>query len=176
MGVFGPTKKGGGLDMRFKSNKGGYLGKVVRLTGVLSSRGSDDVDDFLQRKKKEEGAELLSRVQTITDPKFFPKERNELIELLDELSQYIGENQIMELGGLTSYDDIEGDWASAQSLAEAAFIIACEMLKELSVKEHKAYLKFFDEKVNKPKRERKRAFIVTVFLVVILFVLTKFLE
>ena len=77
---------------------------------------------------------------------------------------------------ITSYNDIEGDWASAQSLAEAAFIIACEMLKELSVKEHKAYLKFFDEKVNKPKRERKRAFIVTVFLVVILFVLTKFLE
>ena len=45
MGLFGPTKKGGGLDMRFKSNRGGYLGKGLRLGSELyhlsqSSRSS----------------------------------------------------------------------------------------------------------------------------------------
>ena len=35
MGIWGPTKKGGGLDMRFKSNSGGYLGKSLRLGADL---------------------------------------------------------------------------------------------------------------------------------------------
>ena len=37
MGLFGPTKKGGGLDRRFKSNKGGYLGKALGLASSLNS-------------------------------------------------------------------------------------------------------------------------------------------
>lgn len=43
MGLFGPTKKGGGLDRRFSSNKGGYLGKASRFA---SSLGGDDDDDY----------------------------------------------------------------------------------------------------------------------------------
>jgi hypothetical protein len=46
MGLFGPTKKGGSFDMRFKSNRGGMLGKVSR--GVSSGLGSmlnDGIDD-----------------------------------------------------------------------------------------------------------------------------------
>lgn len=40
MGLFGPTKKGGGLDRRFKSNSGGYLGKTVSLVNGLSALAS----------------------------------------------------------------------------------------------------------------------------------------
>ena len=40
MGIFGPTKKGGGLDMRFKSNSGGYLGKTASLVSGLSALAS----------------------------------------------------------------------------------------------------------------------------------------
>jgi len=40
MGIFGPTKKGGGLDRRFKSNSGGYLGKTVSLVSGLNALAS----------------------------------------------------------------------------------------------------------------------------------------
>jgi hypothetical protein len=37
MGIFGPTKKGGGFDMRYKSNHGGMMGKVGRgLSGLFA--------------------------------------------------------------------------------------------------------------------------------------------
>jgi hypothetical protein len=42
MGLFGPTKKGGGLDMRFKSNKGGYLGKAF---GFIASEMSNETEN-----------------------------------------------------------------------------------------------------------------------------------
>lgn len=47
MGLFGPTKKGGGLDRRFKSNSGGYLGKTVSLVSglnALTSTASEEVN------------------------------------------------------------------------------------------------------------------------------------
>lgn len=40
MGIFGPTKNGGGLDRRFKSNSGGYLGKTVSLVSGLNALAS----------------------------------------------------------------------------------------------------------------------------------------
>jgi hypothetical protein len=44
MGLFGPSKKGGGLDMRFKSNKGGYLGKAFGL--FATSESESDENDY----------------------------------------------------------------------------------------------------------------------------------
>ncbi len=47
MGLFGPTKKGGGLDMRFKSNKGGYLGKALGgIASELSNETEKEVTDL----------------------------------------------------------------------------------------------------------------------------------
>jgi hypothetical protein len=55
MGIFGPTKKGGGLDRRFSSNKGGYAGKIIGA--VIDKRASmkedDDDDDYDDIEDKE---------------------------------------------------------------------------------------------------------------------------
>jgi hypothetical protein len=96
MGLFGPTKKGGGLDMRFKSNEGGYLGKAVNFFGSFSSGSSDssdldddfDVDTDLETDTDAEIDELLKEIDTNemeTNTTFDSNEVNDLCNHLDQL-------------------------------------------------------------------------------------------
>jgi len=150
MGIFGPTKKGGGLDMRFKSNRGGYLGKAVNAFGALQSGSEEEDTRFELTEKEKEGAKLHSRMCKIT----VPEGKDELIELLDELGQYISDEQIMALSGIT--DSAEIGWhpyfGSAQRLAQSLFSEACEKLKELSIEESRPY-----EELMEPIRAKERS-------------------
>lgn len=152
MGIFGPTKKGGGLDMRFKSNQGGYTGKVANAIGGLLSAANDSNEkssfSFTEREKK--GAALHARLCQIN----IPEAKDELIELLDDLSEYISDEQIMELSGITDAEEIASDayFASAQRLAQSLFGEAFDKLKEHSIEESAPY-----EEVIEPIRARERA-------------------
>ena len=158
--------------MRFKSNRGGYLGKAVRVGGALFSGTGDDFDYF----KSAKGSELRSRLMAIKWWHFEAKEKEDVIEILDDVSRYISDDQIMELSGIAKPHEIDGDWASIQNTAQLVFIAACERLKELSAEEHQTYLKYYDEKVSEPEREKKRNFKRAIIALVILLVLASFIE
>lgn len=81
MGLFGPTKKGGGLDKRFSSNKGGYLGKASRFA---SSFGGGD-DDYDYSNSNDDGEDYLSKFTFEGDVDSICVE---LDELLKEAEQY----------------------------------------------------------------------------------------
>lgn len=52
MGLFGPSKKGGGLDLRFKSNKGGMVGKISNVLGDAAFGIADGIGNTLKDSSK----------------------------------------------------------------------------------------------------------------------------
>lgn len=94
MGIFGPTKKGGGLDKRFSSNKGGYTGKIMGLFSAMSS--SSEIDDIEDEKKKKEMDDRLKYFDQKGDnltSRDIPEDEKGVIDFIDEM---IG---IIELNG-----------------------------------------------------------------------------
>ena len=81
MGLFGPTKKGGGLDMRYSSNKGGYTGKIL---GGLGSFLDDDDDGTYESYQPdllndpEHRSELLNSIDVSGDTESILKNVNKL--------------------------------------------------------------------------------------------------
>ena len=94
MGIFGPTKKGGGLDKRFSSNKGGYTGKIMDLFSAMSS--SSEIDDIEDEEKKKEMDDRLQYFDQKGDnliSRDIPEDEKGVIDFIDEM---IG---IIELNG-----------------------------------------------------------------------------
>tara|TARA_B100001564_G_scaffold172091_1_gene144772 strand:+ start:1823 stop:2347 length:525 start_codon:yes stop_codon:yes gene_type:complete len=93
MGIFGPTRKDGGLDRRHSENKGGYTGKIMGLFSAMtassktSKMGTDEsnkkMDDRLKHFENK-GDNLVSRD--------IPDDEQGVIDFIDEMISIIEMN------------------------------------------------------------------------------------
>ena len=144
MGLFGPTKKGGGLDKRFRSNKGGYLGKAIRFAGSSSSSSNQRSSYTPLTQQQKEGLKHLRLLNNIDIEGDIAKGlvgddvKAELIGMLDHLlSKYIKINDLMDLSGISDEVELDSDayWGSVKSQARLVYDKACKKLKEFSPNE-----------------------------------------
>jgi hypothetical protein len=100
MGIFGPTKKGGGFDMRYKSNQGGMMGKVGRgVSGLFASslanssnsknnQMSDNNDMFMAmhvEKERQESQKITEVKNIVSNTIFDTDDLNDISVKLDNL-------------------------------------------------------------------------------------------
>ena len=86
MGIFGPTKKGGGLDRRFKSNKGGYTGKIIGLfSGMSSSSEINDIDYYEKKKEMDDRLKYFDEKGDNLTTRDIPEDEKGVIDFIDEM-------------------------------------------------------------------------------------------
>ena len=141
MGLFGPTKRGGGLDRRFKPNKGGYLGKAIGFAGAFSSSSSRRSSYKPLTQQQKEGSKHLSLLNNIDIEGDIAKGlygddvKAELIGGLEDLSsQYIDINALMDLSGISDEDELDSDvyWGGVKRQARVVYGEICKKLREFS--------------------------------------------
>jgi hypothetical protein len=164
MGLFGPSKKGGGLDMRFKSNKGGMTGKIVG--GIMSSMMSSSSDyDFEKEEKKEKELERQSFYDKKDDNLVnmdIPENEKELIDFMDYLVSIIGLH-----GWHMSQQDEPQRKNALSDAALSKFEMGLFKLMQLS----SAYHPFYEKKFKAFKRKRFIKKYVTWMIALFFFIL-----
>lgn len=95
MGLFGPTKKSGGLDKRYKSNKGGYIGKAVRFGSAVSdlTKSSSSNGTYEQMERDERDAAASSKFVEIAMSEI-PSSKDELMKYFTDLTPFISDDEI----------------------------------------------------------------------------------
>jgi hypothetical protein len=167
MGLFGPTKKGGGLDRRFKSNKGGYLGKALglasSLNSTLSSSSSSQRSSYTPlTQQQKDSYPILRKMFSIQDElnkeDGLFKTKEELIYVLDYLSKYIKVNVLVELSGVSNADELDWDahWGPVKRQARFAYEEACKKLRNFSFDEAKVFENVLSEILDKEKAEERK--------------------
>ena len=172
MGIFGPTKKGGGLDRRFSSNKGGYTGKIMGLFSAMSS--SSEIDDIEDEKKKKEMDDRLKYFDQKGDnltSRDIPEDEKGVIDFIDEM---IG---IIELNGWhakTASDDSEEAGKQAQGR------ISDSAMSKLEIGIFKLYAlgspyhMFYEKKYESLKKKRFRGKYGLYIVIAIVFIILIF--
>ena len=164
MGLFGPTKKGGGLDRRFKSNKGGYLGKALGLASSLnSSLSSSQRSSYTPLTQQEKDSyPIIRKIFSIQDElhkeNSLFKTKDELIYVLNYLSKYINVNVLIELSGVSDADELDSDahWGRVKRQALYTYEEACKKLRKFSSDEAIVFENLLSEILNKEKVEERK--------------------
>lgn len=160
MGLFGPTKKSGGLDKRYKSNKGGYIGKAARFGSAVSdlSKSSSYNDSYEEDEQNERNAAATStyhRILTST----IPSTKDELMEYLGLLMPFISDDGVQKIA-LGVSQDLKDNIKQA---AQEKYMMACYMLNEYSP----ADAAFFENRLNKTKSDEKKRIILIVIILIV---------
>jgi|SaaInlLV_10m_DNA_1039704.scaffolds.fasta_scaffold34029_2 hypothetical protein len=162
MGLFGPTKKSGGLDKRYKSNKGGYLGKAVRFGSAVSdlSKSSSSHGSYEQMEQDERNATATSTYYGIAMSEI-PSSKDELIKYLTDLTPFISDDGIQKIA-LGVSQELKDNIKQA---AQEKYMMAGYILKELSPTD----AVFFENKITKVKSdEKKRIKLIVIIMIVAL--------
>ena len=85
MGIFGPTKKGGGLDRRFSSNKGGYAGKIIGGLASMKKNDDDDDDDYVENERINDRLKHYDKIGGNLTSRDMPQDEEGVIEFIDEM-------------------------------------------------------------------------------------------
>ena len=165
MGLFGPTKKGGGLDRRFKSNRGGYFGKATRLVDDLSSL-SDSTNSQTSytplTQQQKDSYPIIRKIFSIQDElnkeNSLFKSKDELLYVLDYLSKYINVNVLIELSGVSDADELDTDahWGRVKRQARFTYQEACKELRKFSSDEAIVFENVLSEILDKEKVEERK--------------------
>ena len=167
MGLFGPTKKGGGLDRRFKSNKGGYLGKALGLASSLNSSLSSSSSSQRSSYKpltqqQKDSYPILRKIFSIQDElnkeNSLFKTKEELINVLNYLSKYIEVSALIELSGISDTDELDWDahWGPVKRQARFTYEEACKELRKVSSDEAVVFENILSEILYKEKVEERK--------------------
>ena len=160
MGLFGPTKKGGGLDMRFKSNRGGYMGKASRMASdlaFLTSSTPEIVDLDAEEKAKKIESDSMAMLYAITTTEI-PTDKDELHDYLMVVSNYLTDDGVKEFKS-----DLRKD---IKDVAQWQFNEACKNMKEVSPKE----AVFFENRLKKAEKQDRNRILMIVLVFVVLAV------
>jgi len=142
MGIFGPTKKDGGLDIRFKSNRGGYLGKSIRAASTLyqyskSSKSKPAPPDKNQLKiwwtrksnNKMRDRQMNESLLESMKSQEYLDEHNALVELskndeekyLDEINELVQQSfEFLRREGFATLNNSKNEYKSEQSLINSS--------------------------------------------------------
>jgi hypothetical protein len=162
MGLFGPTKKGGGLDKRFRSNKGGYLGKAIRFAGSSSSSSNQRSSYNPLTQQQKDSYPILRKIFSIQDElnkeNSHFKTKDELINVLGYLSNYIKVNILIELSGISDTDELDWDahWGPVKRQARFTYEEACKELRKFSSDEAIVFENVLSEILDKEKVEERK--------------------
>jgi hypothetical protein len=166
MGLFGPTKKGGGLDRRFKSNRGGYLGKTLDLASSIStlssssssSSSSSQRSSYTPLKQQQKDSYPIARKIFSIQDDLHLKEKDELIKILDFLSKYINVNVLLELSGISDAAELDWDahWGRIKRQARYTYDEACKELRKLSSDEAIVFENVLSEILDKEAVEERK--------------------
>lgn len=164
MRLFGPTKKSGGLDKRYKSNKGGYIGKAVRFGSAISdlSKSSSSHGSYEQMEQGERNATATSTYHGISMSEI-PSSKDELIKYLTDLTPFISDDGVQKIA-LGVSQDLKDNIKQA---AQEKYMMAVHILKELSPSD----AVFFENKIAKVKSDEKKNKKLIIFLAIMFVII-----
>ncbi len=162
MGLFGPTKKSGGLDKRYKSNKGGYIGKAVRFGSAISdlSKSSSSHRSYEQMEKDERNATATSTYYGIAMSEI-PSSKDELIKYLTDLTPLISDDGVQKIA-LGVSQDLKDNIKQA---AQEKYMMACNMLNEYSPED----VAFFENRLSEIQSDEKEKIKFAIITLITVF-------
>lgn len=162
MGLFGPTKKSGGLDKRYKSNKGGYIGKAARFGSAVSdlASSSSTYDSYKEDEQNERNAEASAKLVELASASI-PSTKEELMKYLSELMPFISDDGVQKIALGVSQDLKD----NIKKTVQEKYMMGCYMLKELSPTD----AAFFESKLEKVKSDEKKRIILIVIIMIVVF-------
>ncbi|MDA9803103.1 hypothetical protein N9B77_00080 [Flavobacteriaceae bacterium] len=164
MGLFGPTKKSGGLDKRYKSNKGGYMGKAFRFGSAVSDLASSSStnDSYESYEQEERDAAASSKLAEIVSSTV-PSTKEELKKYLSELMPLLSDDGVQKIA-LGVSQDLKDNIKQA---AQEKYMMAGYILQELSPTD----AVFFEKKLAKVKSDENKRKKILIFLLIMFVIM-----